>query len=92
MITRQDHLNTVIQCARIARDLGGMTVDGAIDRALESLEEDCRRIVGGVRSTMTAEQVDDYRELAGVVQDVRNDFVSPAIGSFRDYVRAGVSA
>lgn len=86
-----EHLDTIARCARIIRNYVVLTPDQAIDQALDTLASDCNDIIKGKRPSMTAEQVDGYRWLAGVINDVRNGFVSPTIGNVRDYVKAEVS-
>lgn len=88
MSYRIDLLETIASCARIAREIGGLNTEAAIDYATAHVSEDCARIIAGDRPSMTTEQVDEYRWLNGVTRDVRNGFVSPTIGNVRDYVRS----
>lgn len=85
------YLDAIVQHARLALTLGNArTSDEALAFSLGFNEQECTRIIAGDRPTMTAETVDRYRELAGVVRDVRNGFVSSLIGNVRDYVLRGI--
>lgn len=97
MAYQTQHLDTIVTCARAVMALaesnnGEAQAEVAVRFALDSIEQTCRDTIGGKRPSMTTEQVDEYRELAGVVRDVRNGFVSPTVGNVWDYVVQGVEA
>lgn len=92
MAYQTNHLDTIVRCARLAAKALAISNEAALVEALDSVDDTCFGITStrDRKGEWTAEQVDEYRELAGVVRDVRNGFVSPSIGNVRDYVMARI--
>lgn len=84
-----EHLQTIATCAKILTERGSMGPVAAMESAAKSCIDASYRAIkrhGIYASGMTSEQADAFSALMGVSTDVLNGFVSPTIGSVRDYV------
>lgn len=92
ILTIQSATRTIVDGAKVAMDLRGLSAADALDCAAEYAIQDgrdaCAR-TGAWRTESTAEQIEAATFQAAVARDILNGTVSrPSTGNVRDYALA----
>lgn len=90
--SRKIYLDSTVRSAQMYCEYKGMAPEEALNEAMAELNDLCEDIIGGTRKgEWTPAEVDQYREYAGVLADLRNRFVSPTLGNVYDWALAQIA-